>query len=493
MEKTWILFIVGSFSGALLALLLICALIILFFKPFVKLVVGLFTKRIMNKRYPENIWEMVTALTRTSPITVVENSIRAADGQLLERPFGSPRKFLNFDGLVFSPAQIAVMPAHEDTEVDMKVTIGPKAKKPLTIEIPLLLGGWGYGIGVSEQIKLAAAKGTAAVGTATNTGEGGFLPEDRELSKYMIMQYGSGHWNKDPNILRQADAIEIHFGQGASAATASRIPPEFLQGKAREILNVKPGETLVIPSKHRQVQKPRDLKPLVEKLKKITDGVPIGIKISPSGKLEDDLEIAIQAKIDFISIDGGQAGTKGAPPILEDDFGIPTIFALCRAVRYLEQRGVKNKISLLIGGGFSNPGQCLKAISLGADAVFMGTIPLWAMTHDQVTKAAPWEPPTELAFYPGSLTKELDIDKSAKCLENFFNSYVEEMKVAIRSLGKDSIHAVQTGDLIALDEVTSKVTGIPLVYQTPPPPPSNEYKTEPKKNMDWRSVFPFRK
>ena len=173
---------------------------------------------------------------------------------------------------LFSPAQIAVLAAHEYADVEMKVTIGPRAKKPLTLDIPLLLGAWGYGIGVSEKIKLAAAKGTAAVGTATNTGEGGFLPEDRELSKYLILQYGSGHWNKDPNILRQADAIEIHFGQGASAGAASVIPPEFMQAAAM-YLNVKPGETVVIPSRHQDVQQPWDVKSLVSRLKKDGGGV----------------------------------------------------------------------------------------------------------------------------------------------------------------------------------------------------------------------------
>lgn len=490
MKGSWFSYIVGSFSGALLAIIFAGILVLLFFKPVTKIISGLLITRIMNDRYPENVWEVVTALTRTSPISVVENSLRASSGKIIERPFGSPRKFLNFDGLIFSPAQIAVLPTNENTDVAMKVTIGPRAKKPLTLDIPLLLGAWGYGIGLSEKIKLAAAKATAAVGTATNTGEGGFLPEDRELSKYLILQYGSGHWNKDPKILRQADAIEIHFGQGASAGAPSRIPPEFMQGKARDVLGVKPGEPVVIPSRHQDVQKPEDLKLLVARLKKITGGVPIGVKISASGKLESDLEIAIAAGVDFISIDGGQAGTKGAAPILEDDFGMPTIFALCRAVRYLKKCGVKDRVSLLVGGGFSNPGQCLKAIALGADAVFMGTAVLWAMTHDQVKKALPWEPPTELAFYPGKLKDELDVDKSATYLENFFHSFVDEMKVAIRALGKNSIRQVNSQDLVSLDELTSKVTKIPLAYEPYAPEPA--FEPEPG-NKIWKKIFSFKK
>lgn len=454
-----------AFMGTLFAIAVAVILMLAFFKPMVQWAITRFVKRLMSERYPVNIWEVVTALTRTSPITVLENSLRAASGAIIERPFGSPRKRLNFDGLIFSPAQLQILPAHEDAEVDMRITIGPRAKKPLTLDIPIMAGAMGYGIGVSEKVKLAIAKGTAAVGTSTNTGEGGFLPEDRNLAKYLILQYSSGSWSKEPTILSQADAIEIHIGQGATVGTASVIPPEFMQGKARKIMNIQHDEIVVIPARHQEIQTPQDLAALVERLRQATDGVPIGIKIAASLQMEADLEIAIQAKVDFISLDGSQAGTKGGPPILEDDFGLPTIFALSRAVRYLQQRGVKDQISLLSGGGYSTPGECLKALALGANGVYLGTALLWAMTHDQVTKAVPWEPPTQLTFYPGSMVDQFDENRAAKHLEHFFNAFTEEMKLAIRALGKHSLQDVHSGDLAALDEWTSTVTGVPLATQ----------------------------
>ncbi|MFD0693323.1 FMN-binding glutamate synthase family protein [Paenibacillus sp. GCM10027628] len=465
MKTTAAWLIIGAFFGAFAAVLFAGLLFLMFARPLIQSIVGRFTKRLMSERYSSNIWEMVTALTRTSPIAVIENSLRAASGMIIERPFGSPRKFLNFDGLIFSPAQLAVLPAHEYAEVDMTVTIGPKAIKPLTLDIPLMAGAMGYGIGVSEKVKIAIAKGTAAVGTLTNTGEGGFLPEDRAAAKYLIIQYNSGTWSKEPEILRQADAIEIHFGQGATVGTASFIPSEYMQGRARQIMKVKNQDVIVIPARHREIQQPEeDLKKLVDKLRQMTGGVPIGVKICASARIEADLDIIIQAGVDFISIDGGQAGTKGGPPILEDDFGLPTIYALSRAVRHLRYRGVKDSITLLSGGGYAKPGDCLKALALGADGIFMGTALLWAMTHDQVTKAIPWEPPTQLTFYPGSMADQFNEDEAAVYLQNFFTSCVEEMKLAIRALGKTSLRQVNVGDLVALDDWTSKVTKIPLAY-----------------------------
>src|SRR5690606_21572538 len=116
-------------------------------------------------------------------------------------------------------------------------------------------------------------------GTSTNTGEGGFLPEDRAAAKYLILQYNSGTWSKSEDILKQVDAIEIHIGQGASEGTPSIIPAEYLQGRAVDIMNVHGVDPVIIPAKHEDVQSPKDLKVLVEKLRKITDGVPIGVKL----------------------------------------------------------------------------------------------------------------------------------------------------------------------------------------------------------------------
>jgi glutamate synthase domain-containing protein 2 len=95
----------------------------------------------------------------------------------------------------------------------------------------------------------------------------------------------------------------------------------------------------------------------------------------------------------------------------------------------------------------------------------MGTALLWGMAHDQVTKAIPWEPPTQLAFYSGSLKDEFEVEKAAQSLENFFRSFAEEMKIAIRALGKTSLRDVNADDLVALDKWTSAVTKVRLVTQ----------------------------
>lgn len=456
----WFLILLAVMLGSLITFLFI----LLLTRPLIKWLTSVFIKILMKDPYAENVWEMVSAFIRFNPRIVIENSLRATNGGIIERPFGTPKKFLNFDNLIFSPAQLAVLPTDGETNIKTETVIGPKAKKPLILDIPIVLGGMAYGIGVTEKVKIAQAWGTGVVGSATNIGEGILLKEEREKAKFVIVQYHSAKWAKEPEIFQQADAVEIHVGQGASAAVPAKIPSETLKGEARDILGLYPGETAVMPRKFKEINNPDDVKRIVKNLKKITDGVPVGIKICAGNRLEEDIEIGIQAGIDFISIDGGQAGTKGSPPIIQDDFGLPTIYALSRATRYLRERQLKDKISLFVGGGLYTPGDCLKALALGADAVYLGTAALWAMTHTQVSKTVPFEPPTTLVFYPGRYKDKFVTEEAAYHLANFLTAFTEEMKIATIALGKTSLHEVDESDLIALDELTSKVTNIPTAF-----------------------------
>lgn len=450
-----------AFAGTLAAILVLSG----FTRPIIKMISNRITKLLMTEPYQHNMMEMITATVRMSPIIVMENSYRAETGGVIKRPFGSPRKHLNFDGLMFIPAQLSKLPAEDIAKIDTKVTIGPRAAKPLTLDIPILMGAVGYGVAVSEKFKIAMAKGAAAMGTATNVGEGAFLPEERAVAKHLIIQYPKSKWNKAPHILKQADAVEIHLAQGATVSMPVSIAAAEVAGRARELLGLAPGEDGYTPSRHQEMNRPEDLRNIVQNLRKLTQGVPIGVKMAASHKIEEDLEIAIYSGVDFISLDGSNAGTRGGPPILEDDFGLPSVYGVSRAAKFLRDKGVKDQVTLLAGGGFFTPGDCLKAIALGADAVYMGTAPIWAMTHTQVTKTMPFEPPLNLIMYNGPQSEELDEEEAAYYLRNFLKSFTEEIKTAVLAMGKTAVRDVDASDLVALDEWTSKVTGVPLAFQ----------------------------
>jgi glutamate synthase domain-containing protein 2 len=418
------------------------------------------TTRIMTEPYEENMWEVISAGSHTTPQVIVETNLRAELGRIILRPFGGPKKFPDFSNIMFNVAQLETLPTPEGTEIDTAVVLGKNAERPLRLDIPLIISGMAYGFALSDRAKVALARGATLAGTATNTGYGPLLPEERAAAGHLILQYNRGHWSKDPETLKQADMIEIQLGQGALAGTGEIFKQDKMSKKLIRLLGLKPGENAVVHARLPEITTPYQLGYLVEELRETTGGVPVGIKIAAGNDLEKDMAHALEAGVDFITVDGAQGGTAGAAPILEDDFGLPTLYALCRAAAFLEQHQARDQVSLIIGGGLKTPGDYLKALALGADAVAIGTIALWAMTHTQVFHSLPYEPPVQAVLEMGKDKDKLNIEKGGRNLASYLLSSVDEMKLAVRALGKKSIKEVNKNDLFALDRQTAEIAGI---------------------------------
>lgn len=422
------------------------------------------TRIIMTDPYKENLAEFYSAARRTGIQEILETNLRAEEGKVILRPLGSPRKFVNMNGIMFNTAHLSRSPTTIEVPIATGTTIGRCAAKPLVVETPLLVSGMAYGLALSAHFKYALALGSRKAGTATNTGEGPYLPKERELAGKLIIQYPRAPWNRAPEILKLADAVEIQFGQGASASTAHHTQPSQLGRRLRRHLGVRSGQSSVIYSRMPELGHWGSLKVLVDYLRELTGGVPIGVKFAFSDYLEDDLDICLDAGVDFVAVEGAEAATVGAPPILEDDFGLPTLIGLCRAVEHLKAKDPTGRVSLIVGGGFTSPGQYLKAIALGADAIYLGTMALFAASHTQVLKALPFEPPTQVAFYGGKASRRFDWQEGAEGLYRYLTSCTAEMQEGVRALGKTAIAEVNRNDLVALDELTSQITGLPLAY-----------------------------
>jgi methylamine---glutamate N-methyltransferase subunit C len=391
--------------------------------------------------------------------------LRAESGDVLHRPLGSSKKWPHLDSITFIPAQTTPFPIDGDKEVDMTVTIGPKAKKPMEIQIPLMISGMAYGIALSEQVRLSLAEAAKNVGTAICSGEGGVMPEELDTAGKYILQFSKTEWSKEEEKIKRADMIEIKFGQGALFGVGGRISPTNLTGRAREVMGLKENEEAVIYDNFFEDQTLEDIKKLVEELRNMTGGVPIGVKIGTGGKIEEDLDHLIQLGLDFIAIDGGQAASLGAPPILADDMGIPTLHGIVRAVNHLEKRNMKEQVSLIVSGGLLVPGHFLKVLALGADAVYLGTAILFAVTNSQSLNALPFEPPTQVAWNQGKFKDQFNIEDGVKSAEKFLTASIEEMKMALRAMGKRSLKELSKKDLVSYEEQTAKMIGIPYSFE----------------------------
>jgi methylamine---glutamate N-methyltransferase subunit C len=448
-------FIMAVFIG--IFIILISA--ILLWRPGFNIWTDAFVKRLMKDPYPENIGEMYNVFSKVGVQNVFESDLRSTNGEPLQRPFGSPKHLSSWDKLLFNPVYFTRNPTIESVGIDTKVIIGPQAKRPLEIDIPIMIAGMNYGGGLSLNAKIALAKGADLVKTATNTGSGPFLPEERKHVKKLIIQYNRGSWSKEETVLRQADAIEINLGYGAYGSAPVIWKYKDLSPEFRDYIKLKPGHDLIEDAILPNAKDAVELANLVQYLRKITNGVPIGIKFGATHYLEKELEIFTGAGIDFLSVAGGESGIHYGPGILADDVGLPTLPALCRTVNFLKQHSLQNKVSLVVSGGLVTPGHFLKALALGANAVAIGTVAVLAMSHTRITKVIPWEPLTELVFENGKSKRNLSVDEASISIANFLKSCHEEIMLAIRCLGWSSLKDLSAADLCSTSAELATMTG----------------------------------
>ncbi|WP_245630026.1 FMN-binding glutamate synthase family protein [Alicyclobacillus acidiphilus] len=460
----WIWMFMLSFVAWALVVLLTVLTSPFWLRLIIKKATGRATALLFTEPYTKNVLEGVTALRKVGLQWTVENELRAHTGTPLEKPIGTSRTFPHFDGLLFSSAQLHRRPLDHSVSIEMETVIGRRAKRPLVISMPVMVTGMGYGVALSKSFERAIAKGTSMVGTAFNTGQGPVLQEFRDLARHLVVQYHGAPWKPSAPVLRQADMVEIRFGQGANAGAGTVVSANGLNERVKRDLKMSSSDSYTyIPAGQPEVRRMHDLQNLIHRLRLDSDGAPIAVKLAAGHDIEQDIKIAVQAGADVLVIDGAQGGTHSSPAILVDDFGLPTLAALCRAVRFLEHSGYRSKVDLIISGGIRTPGDMLKALALGANAVYIGTAALFAVVHTQIVKVIPMEPPTQLAWANAELLSKFEEDEGAQSLARFLNGCMEEMKNGVRALGKQSVHDVNREDLVSYDVDVARITQLPLV------------------------------
>lgn len=424
------------------------------------------------RRLTGDVVDKVTNMKNIKAPTMVDNfnwmhilgiGERAKKGLPLYEPLGATINFRGFETLMLVPAQMYNLPLGENEVVNTRVTLGKKAARPLSIEIPIMISAMAYGPSVHKGIKVAQARAATAVGTAANSGEGGFLSEERRYADRYIVQYNRAKWNNRTEQLRQADMIEIRIGQGASVGDGFRIPADQIDDELREYLGLEPGQDAVMPNTFPEIQQRGDWKQMVDNLREITEGVPIAVKFG-AGDIERDLETALEAGVDVVVIDGAQGNTAGSLQTTINHFGVPLLYALVRADRYLQETGARDRVSLVACGGFRDAGDVLKAMALGVDAVYMGYASIVAMTYSQFSRLKPGTSPMEMVLYEGDQKGKFNIDEGAENLTRYLQALAEEMVLAARALGKDDLAQINRDDLVALDPEVASITGTRLAY-----------------------------
>ena len=206
-----------------------------------------------------------------------------------------------------------------------------------------------------------------------------------------------------------------------------------------------------------EVNSKEDLKDLVSSLREKSEGRPIGLKLA-AGHIEEDLEYAIYSGADFVTIDGRGGSTGASPKIIKDSASIPTIYALARARKYLDENN--SDMSLIITGGLRISSDFAKALAMGADAIAIGTGALIAAACQQYKICHTGQCPVGVATQDNELRERLKIDLAAKRVENYLKVSTEELKTFARITGHDNIHDLSLNDIRTINSEISDYTDI---------------------------------
>ncbi|HUV14911.1 MAG TPA: glutamate synthase-related protein [Acidobacteriota bacterium] len=381
----------------------------------------------------------------------------AETGQSRIEPMGSRQTRVSWNDILICGAQLARLPLNEDEPVETKVTIGPAAAKPLEIDIPVYVSHMSFGA-LSREVKIALAKGSAGMKTAMCSGEGGVLPDSLGNSHRYIFEYVPNRYSVTDELLKQVDAIEIKIGQSAKPGMGGHLPGNKVTREIAQVRGKPEGEGIHSPARFDDIAGAEDLKRKVDWLRETSGGRPIGIKFA-AGHVEADLEVALAAGPDFITIDGRPGATGSAPKVVKDATSVPTIFALYRARRFLDQQGVRD-VSLLITGGLRVSSDFAKALALGADAVAIGTAALMACGCQQYRICNTGKCPVGIATQDPELRARQDIEESARRLANFLRVSAEELRTFSRLTGHTDVRDLGISDLCTVNSEISNHTDI---------------------------------
>lgn len=372
---------------------------------------------------------------------------------------GVPRNQLpHWDDIQVMAAQLHRKPLMEDANVGTQLVIGPEAKKPLELKIPIFVSDMSFGA-LSEEAKIALAKGAELASTGICSGEGGMLPEEQEANSRYFYELASAKFGYSETLLEKVQAFHFKGGQGAKTGTGGHLPAAKNIGKIAEVRGIPEGEPAISPPTFSDLDTPEDFKRFADRVREITGGIPIGFKLS-ANHIERDIEFALHASADYIILDGRGGGTGAAPLMFRDHISVPTIPALARARHYLDKQGVSGKVTLIITGGLRVPSDFVKAMALGADGITVANSAMQSIGCIAARICNTNNCPAGIATQKPELRQRLNIANSSKRLANYFNSSVELMKVMARACGHSNLNEFSSDDLATFDHKLAQLSGV---------------------------------
>lgn len=406
---------------------------------------------------------------------------QAESGGVLLSSMGNPEDMpVYFDRILINASQVtnpSIDPLREPMET--KVYLG---KKPTTIKrdkdgnlvdnldknielsIPIMFSAMSYG-SISYNAHEALAKAATELGIMYNTGEGGLHEDFYKYGKNTIVQVASGRFGVHKDYLEASAAIEIKIGQGAKPGIGGYLPGTKIVGDISKTRMIPEGTDVISPAPHHDIYSIEDLRQLIYSLKEATNyQKPIIVKIAAVHNISAIASGIARSGADIIAIDGFRGGTGAAPTRIRDNVGIPIELALASVDERLREEGIRQNVSIIVGGSIRNSADIVKAIALGADAVYIATAALLALGCHLCRSCQQGKCNWGIATQIPELVNRLNPETGYKRLVNLINAWKKEIKEMMGGMGINSIEALKGNRLmlrgVGLNQTELDILGI---------------------------------
>ncbi len=413
--------------------------------------------------------------------TIKEIYKQASSGGVLLSSMGNPKPLpVYWDRILINASQVTNPPIDPLREpMETKVFLGQKPSKisrnedgslkteltpQLELSMPVMFSAMSYG-SISYNAHESLARAARELGIYYNTGEGGLHEDFYCYGENTIVQVASGRFGVYEEYLNAGAAIEIKMGQGAKPGIGGHLPGTKIVGDVSRTRMIPEGSDAISPAPHHDIYSIEDLRQLVYSLKEATEyKKPIIVKVAAVHNIAAIASGIARSGADIIAIDGFRGGTGAAPTRIRDNVGIPIELALAAVDKRLRDEGIRNKVSLVVGGSIRSASDVVKAIALGADACYIATAALLALGCHLCRTCQTGKCNWGIATQRSELVKRLNPDIGSERLINLMTAWKHEIKELLGGMGINSIEALRGNRLmlrgINLTEKELEILGI---------------------------------
>jgi len=406
---------------------------------------------------------------------------QANTGGVLLSSMGNPEDFpVYFDKILLNASQVtnpSIDPLREPMET--RISLGAKPEKierdangkiinnlppQLRLSMPVMFSAMSYG-SISYNAHESLARAAEELGILYNTGEGGLHEDFYKYGKSTIVQVASGRFGVHPQYLNAGAAVEIKMGQGAKPGIGGHLPGTKIVSDISRTRMIPEGSDAISPAPHHDIYSIEDLRQLVFSLKEATNyQKPVIVKIAAVHNVTAIASGIARSGADIISIDGFRGGTGAAPTRIRDNVGIPIELALAGVDKRLRDEGIRNNVSIVVGGSIRSSTDIVKAVALGADCVYIGSAALIALGCHLCRSCHGGKCNWGIATQVPELVKRLNPDLGYKRLVNLMTAWDHEIKEMMGGMGINSIDGLKGNRLmlrgVGLNEKELEILGI---------------------------------